>query len=93
MSKASKEKTKQLRLQPLVGVDLCACGPLNHLKCAGICRKKHTNEHGEIVCGEKYRIEIKTKYPKKKRKRDSTESVSKHDPRSKRFRKFPDRKE
>jgi hypothetical protein len=88
MSRVKKEKNKQLRLQPLVGIDLCACGPLNHLKCSGKCRKKHTNEHGEVICGEKYKIEIRTKHTKKRKNRDNTDNVSKRDPKSKRFKKF-----
>lgn len=88
MPRVKKEKTKQLRLQPMMGIDLCACGPLNHFKCDGVCRAKHKNEHGEVICGEKYRIEIRTKHQRKRRSRDDSESVSKHDLRSKRFKKF-----
>jgi len=93
MSKEKKEKTKGLRLQPLMNIDLCACGTLNHFRCSGICREKHKNEHGEIVCGEKYRIEVRTKYQKKRKNKNNEDNVSKHDPRSKRSRRFSGRNE
>jgi hypothetical protein len=39
----------------LIGVDFCACGPLNTIRCDGACRKSHINNDGEVVCSEKYR--------------------------------------
>lgn len=61
--KVHKNKTKKkkldklMRLKVLLGVDLCACGPLYRLKCQGKCRKIHTTENGDIKCSELYRID------------------------------------
>lgn len=52
-----KRKEKADRLRSLIGIDLCACGPLNHLKCHNACRKAHKDQHGQVVCTAKYQID------------------------------------
>lgn len=54
------------RLKPLIGVDMCACAPMNVLKCYGVCRKKHTDERGRVACGELYQIDTSIFRTKKK---------------------------
>jgi len=51
----------------LIGVDFCACGPNNTIRCDGVCRKSHTNEDGEVVCFEKYKYSPPTKKREKKK--------------------------
>lgn len=55
--KAIKEAKRIARLLPLVGVDLCACGPIHLMKCSGKCRDAHfDNKTHQIQCGECYRL-------------------------------------
>lgn len=56
-NKTKRERKKIERSRLLLGVDLCACGCGNKLRCHGICREKHTKSStGNVECGEVYRI-------------------------------------
>lgn len=64
-----KKKIKAERLRPLLGIDLCACGPMNCFKCHGICRESHKDQHGQVICGAKYQVDSSIfKFKKQKRK-------------------------
>lgn len=56
----NKQKAEQKRidrLKHLVGIDLCACGSANQLKCCGICRESHQNKQtGVVKCSSLYQI-------------------------------------
>lgn len=83
-SKETKKRAdKALRLYSMQGVDLCACGPVNVLKCEGECRAEHRNEHGQIECGAKYQVDpdiFNLKKRRSKRRNDSdTEERPKRD--------------
>jgi hypothetical protein len=77
----SKEMKKRIdkaqRLRNLIGVDLCACGPLNCLRCHGICREEHTDENGQVVCGEKYHVDPNIFNLKKRSRRPHKEKTEK----------------
>jgi|GEM_PF-3813626 len=57
----NKKKRKQKKIEQLkrlLGIDLCACGGGNQLRCHGKCREVHTNpKTGRVECGECYRID------------------------------------
>lgn len=57
MRKESRSNKRFSVLEPIVGVDLCACG--NQMRCDGICREKHTRK-GKVECAELYQIQIRT---------------------------------
>lgn len=57
MRKQSRKNKRFLMLEPITGVDLCACG--NQMRCDGICRENHT-KGGKVECTELYQIQIKT---------------------------------
>lgn len=57
-NKKKREQKKIARLMRLLGVDLCACGGGDKLKCQGVCRKRHTNpKTGEVECVALYQID------------------------------------
>lgn len=62
----AKLSAKIQRLRPLVGVDMCACGPMNVLRCEGPCRIKHTEDTGRVVCSWLYQIDTSIFRTKKK---------------------------
>ncbi len=68
-----KLAAKLERLKPLIGIDMCACAPMNALKCHGECRERHAyDDKGKVVCGELYQIDtsifrVKKKWDKRKR--------------------------
>jgi hypothetical protein len=52
----NKKKREQLNI--LAGIDLCACGGGDRLRCHGICRKSHIDSKTKRVeCGELYQID------------------------------------
>lgn len=54
-NKKKREQKKIERLQRFFGIDLCACGGGNQIKCHGVCRESHTNSKtGKIECEEMY---------------------------------------
>jgi len=78
--KKTKEKRKKMspklqRLKSLIGVDMCACGPMNVLKCEGECRKKRTSDSGQVICSEVYQIDTSIFRQKKNKKRKHTVQV------------------
>lgn len=56
----NKEKRKQKRIDRLLrlaGIEFCACGGGDQLKCENVCREAHTNpKTGIVECGELYTI-------------------------------------
>lgn len=66
----SKQIKRAMKLKPLLGVDMCACGPTNQLKCEGVCRKMHTDKSGNVNCMELYHIDPKLTQVKVLKKED-----------------------
>jgi len=59
VNKKKKEEKKQERMSRLTGVDLCACGSGDRLRCHGICRENHTDKKtGQVRCEELYRVSV-----------------------------------
>jgi hypothetical protein len=57
-NKKKREEKKTQRLRRLSGLDLCACGGGDRLRCKDKCREKHTSKTtGQVMCGELYHVE------------------------------------
>ena len=68
-----RKKLKMERLRPLIGVDLCACGPINCLKCSGPCRESHKDQHGQVICFSKYQVDTSIFNVKRNKRRPRDE--------------------
>lgn len=81
-NKKNREQKKIARLMRLLGIDLCACGGGQKLKCQGVCREHHTNpKTGKVECVALYQVdcsEVKrnnSRRSKLDRKQDNKKNV------------------
>ncbi len=47
---------KLAMLDSLRGQDMCACVPLTHGRCDGVCRKNHLDQSNHVQCYEAYKV-------------------------------------
>jgi len=52
----SKKENKAQRLRRLMGIDMCACGGMNTLRCEGVCRQRRLMPDGQVQCSAVYQI-------------------------------------